>query len=396
GTALSVLNTLPRESYLRGVVPQEMPSSWAAEALEAQAVVARSYSLAVGGHCSWLGGGGPERVLCADVRDQVYGGKSAEQPATNAAVLATAGEVVTHDGRPAETYFFSTSGGRTAAKADEWGGAAVPYLVSVPDPYDALSPHHLWGPGDAELDCSGTSADCVFRAVQVRQLLGLAALPLDLAVTGRNASRRVSALTASTAAGAATFDGAVARRRLGLRSTWFSVGVLSLRASTRTVTYGQRVTLAGLTRGGGTRGWRGASLQRRRAGETSWSTIAATLADGIWSSRRAPGIGTDFRVVSGNATGAAVRVNVRTRVAFETPEPPYTRLTGRIGPARAGVAVTLERREADGTWALVARTKTTTEGGFSFALLRRGTYRATADAGPGYQPGRASASLPPR
>ena len=66
---------------------------------------------------------------------------------TTAAVDATAGQVVLYNGKVASTYYFSTSGGRTAAIQDVWPGSPpVPYLVSVPDPYDKASPYHDWKP----------------------------------------------------------------------------------------------------------------------------------------------------------------------------------------------------------------------------------------------------------
>src|SRR5204862_305575 len=124
----------------RGVVPWEMPHDWRADALRAQAVAARSYALATLKH-------GETFDVYADTRDQVYGGIRAETPQTNEAVGATAGQVLTWRGRVAITYYFSSSGGRTASSVDGLPWAPrVPYLVSVPDPYDSASPNHTWGP----------------------------------------------------------------------------------------------------------------------------------------------------------------------------------------------------------------------------------------------------------
>ncbi len=136
GSGLYVVNDVPLESYLRGVVPREMPGELASEALRAQAVAARSYALAtMKPHSSF--------DLYADTRSQVYGGIRAEHEATDRAVASTAGEVLSWQGGVATTYFSSTSGGRTAAIGDAWAGSnARPYLVSVADPFDARSPHH--------------------------------------------------------------------------------------------------------------------------------------------------------------------------------------------------------------------------------------------------------------
>ena len=83
--------------------------------------------------------------LYADARSQVYLGVAGEKPSTTKAVDDTAGEVVLYAGKVATTYYFSTSGGKTASAADVFG-FAVPYLVSRPDPWDKLSPYHRWGP----------------------------------------------------------------------------------------------------------------------------------------------------------------------------------------------------------------------------------------------------------
>ena len=134
---LQVVNNVGLEPYLYGVV--QVPNDWPAEALKAQAVVARSYALAVRKTGAF--------DLYADTRSQVYGGIAAEKPTTNDAVDQTAGQVLMYDGKVATTFFFSTSGGRTANVQDAWrGGVPTPYLVSVADPYDGASPHHTWGP----------------------------------------------------------------------------------------------------------------------------------------------------------------------------------------------------------------------------------------------------------
>jgi SpoIID/LytB domain protein len=386
---VSALNVLNRQPYVQGVVPREMPASWHAQALAAQAVAARTYSLG-GGHCSWLGG----PVYCPDTRDQVYGGKSAEAAATNTAVQSTAGEIMTHGGAPIGAYFFSTSGGRTAAKADEWGGAAVPYLVSVLDPHDDISPHHAWGPKDAETDCAGTSPDCVFTAAKAQTLLGLVQRPVDLEVTARNSSTRVATLVARGATTSASFSGTTARTELGLRSTWFYVGVLSLKPAATTITYGGSVSLSGLARRGGTAGWGAATLERRRVGESAWETVGEPLPNGAWAATVRPKRANDYRVVSGNANGEAQRILVRTRVAFLPPKAPFTRLRGTVRPAAAGILVTIARRRTDGTFARVGTTRTLADGGFSLRISQSGTYRARADAGANLLEGSALVTVP--
>ncbi|WP_020615855.1 SpoIID/LytB domain-containing protein [Paenibacillus daejeonensis] len=126
---LAVINEVPLDQYLYAVVPAEMPASWPAEALKAQAVAARTYALYNG-----------TRFEIADVVDsvlsQVYRGISDELPATNQAVDATSGEVAKYNGRLIETLFSSSSGGATANAEEVWGNQ-VPYLVSVTSPDEA-------------------------------------------------------------------------------------------------------------------------------------------------------------------------------------------------------------------------------------------------------------------
>lgn len=137
---LNAINAVDMESYLRGVIAAESPSSWPMEALKAQAVAARSYALTTG-----VGGNGFDAY--DDTRSQVYRGIKAETARTDAAVAQTAGEVVLYDGKVAETYFFSTSGGHTEHNENSFlGGTPLPYLRGVPDPNEAKagSPYHRW------------------------------------------------------------------------------------------------------------------------------------------------------------------------------------------------------------------------------------------------------------
>jgi len=125
------------ETYVRGVVSAEMPATWPAAALEAQAVASRTYALTA--HA-----GGAAFDVYADTRSQVYRGVVAQTPQTDAAVAATAGQIVTYEGRPAITYFFASSGGRTENVENSFpGSAAAPWLQGVLDPYDQ-GPLHSW------------------------------------------------------------------------------------------------------------------------------------------------------------------------------------------------------------------------------------------------------------
>ena len=135
---LMAVNVLPLDRYLRGVVPWEVPVGWHTQTYEAQAVAARSYTLA-------MLKPGEDFDLFPDDRSQMYGGIEAERPETNLAIGATAGQVLEYGDAIIPAYYFSTSGGRTSSIHDAWPQMQqVPYLVSVADPYDYISPHHVW------------------------------------------------------------------------------------------------------------------------------------------------------------------------------------------------------------------------------------------------------------
>ncbi len=122
-----IVNELDLETYLRYVVPSEMPSSYEKEALKAQAVCARTYACARICENTW-------KEYHADVDDsvesQVYHNLEA-QPETDAAVAETKGKIITCGGEPIQAYFFSTSCGRTSTD-EVWNAAeTADYLKSV-------------------------------------------------------------------------------------------------------------------------------------------------------------------------------------------------------------------------------------------------------------------------
>ena len=132
-SSLKVVNIVPLEKYLYGVVPCEMVYSWHEEALKAQAVCARGYAYTAG-----FGGDSnintPYR-MCDTTSSQVYKGYGAEKSSTNAAVDATTGVLVYYNGSPVRTYYSSTSGGSTENVEDVWG-TPNGYLRQVSDIYE--------------------------------------------------------------------------------------------------------------------------------------------------------------------------------------------------------------------------------------------------------------------
>ncbi|HLI94821.1 MAG TPA: SpoIID/LytB domain-containing protein, partial [Candidatus Baltobacteraceae bacterium] len=132
-----VVNTLPLEAYLLSVVSREMPHSWPDRALQAQAIVARTYVLQRSN---------PNRAydLVPSEANQVYTGIDAEHPETTAAVDATAGQVLRYGNAFAQVLYSSCCGGHTESNGNAWGGLQIAYLSGVQCDYCAASPWYKW------------------------------------------------------------------------------------------------------------------------------------------------------------------------------------------------------------------------------------------------------------
>ena len=202
GVGVTAINQLDMDTYLRGVVAGEMPSSWPLEALKAQAVAARTYALA-----TRKTSGAFDQY--PDTRSQVYRGVIGESVRSDAAVSQTSGRIVTYAGEPAVTYYFSTSGGHTENVEFSFvGSLSKPWLVGVPDPYDTQSPYHRWTVrfSEATLD-RALHAPGAFKRLKVLQ---------------RGVSPRVVRARVIGTRGTRTVTGPQVRAALGLRDTWFT------------------------------------------------------------------------------------------------------------------------------------------------------------------------------
>jgi stage II sporulation protein D len=357
GASVRVVNVVGLEPYLWGVVPREMPDRWPAEALQSQAVVARSYAL------THLAKGG-DFDLYPDTRSQVYGGIAAESDTARDAVNQTACQVVLYKGEVASTFFYSSSGGRTANVLDVWPGSPVPYLVSVPDPYDTLSPYHDWGP-------------LRFSATSLGKRLGSRGKLLDVR-TDAAASGRVRSVTLVGAKGERTVTGSAVRAALGLRSTWFTIGMLDLTRPRAAVVYGSSARLTGVARGtarvtlesrpyGGP--WKPLASLRSRGGQ-----VAATLS---------PKVTTDYRIASGAIRSGVVRLSVAPFVRLDAGTDRVS-ASGLVRPLLPGATVQIQR-QTGAAWTSVVRTTVTSDGTFYATLdLSPGTYRARVLAGKGF------------
>ena len=196
-SGLTVTNVVGLDDYLQGVVPAESPASWPAEALRAQAIAARTYAITTAKSADF--------DHYADTRSQVYKGIGIEQPSTNAAVADTRGQIVTYQGQPVVTYFFSTSGGKTeSVENTSLGREPRPWLVSVEDEFDNVSPRHRW-----------TSKPTMASAS--KKLGGLVKGSFKgIKVTRRGVSPRIVTAEVVGSRGRTVTDGATLRARLGL------------------------------------------------------------------------------------------------------------------------------------------------------------------------------------
>lgn len=135
---LLAVNMLSVESYLRGVIPREMPGEWPLEALKAQAVAARSYALAKARDNEQKA----FDVLATDY-SQVYGGYDAETPLTDRAVQETEGIVMTFNNEIVYAFYHASSGGFIENSEDVWN-EPLPYIRSRNDPFDKNDKFYNW------------------------------------------------------------------------------------------------------------------------------------------------------------------------------------------------------------------------------------------------------------
>ena len=362
---LRVVNVVALESYIQGVVAGEMPYSWPAEALKSQAVAARSYALAS------LVKGKPFD-LYSDVRSQVYLGVAGEKPSTTKAVADTTGQVVLYGGKVATTYYFSTSGGKTASAADVFG-FSVPYLVSRPDPWDKISPYYRWGP-------------VLLGARTVQAKLGADARVTDVRGNA-TPSGRIRSVTVDTTTGSEQVPATVVRTALGLRSTWVTIGVLRLdRPAVGAIVFGSSARLTGVGRG-----LENLKLASSPDGVT-WSPVVTLTPDatGALTFDVKPVRTTRYRLETEGGASPALLVQVAPRLTLARPtaaEPGV--LGGTVKPKLPGAVVAVERRKGS-TWALVGEVVVDGAGTFTLELdapVPAGSYRARSTASGGLAAG---------
>jgi stage II sporulation protein D len=290
GAGVTAINELDLDTYVRGVVAGEMPSSWPLEALKAQAVTARTYALATRKTTGLFD-------QYPDTRSQVYRGVTGESVRSDAAVAQTAGRILTYAGVPAVTYYFSTSGGHTENVEYSFvGSLAKPWLVGVPDPHDTQSPYHRWTvPTTAARLDSALGAPGRFKQVKV----------LDRGVSPRVVRARVIG-----SAGSTVLSGPQIRARLGLRDTWLTFVRASSRVSrarsARPASWGPRLISPALVGSYTPAPKRPLTVERR--GRRGWRAVAKVRTTRAGRYRLDIGRAGAYRVRAGRVAGPAVRV----------------------------------------------------------------------------------------
>ncbi len=124
----TLVNHVSIETYLRGVVPYEIGTGAPYAAIEAQAIIARTYALR-NLHRFAI----DDYELCADTHCQAYWGLTGSTATTDRAIAATAGQVLAYDNQPIDALYSSTTGGFTAPFEDVWQGESRPYLQAILD-----------------------------------------------------------------------------------------------------------------------------------------------------------------------------------------------------------------------------------------------------------------------
>ena len=136
--ALVIINDLPMEEYVKGVVPSEMSAGWHQEALKVQAVATRTYAL-----YQRVSNAGREFDVVASTQDQVYRGRQGVDERVQHAVESTRGIVITYQNAPILAAFSSTAAGPTEDAMNVWS-KDLPYLKGVECPFDENSPYYQW------------------------------------------------------------------------------------------------------------------------------------------------------------------------------------------------------------------------------------------------------------
>ena len=197
GSGFTVVNELPLEDYVRGILKVEMAADWPFEALKAQAILARTYAVRNRGRFGKRG-----YDFDTGENSQVYRGVNAEDPRTDRAVSETTGMVLTWNGSPADIYYHSDSGGATADAADVWGSVR-PYLRVQPEIVRYVSPNSTWNTTLTEAQAASILSKMKQNVGKVLAIdvatVDSAGRAVTLEVTGEHGTARFQAVHGGTA-----------------------------------------------------------------------------------------------------------------------------------------------------------------------------------------------------
>lgn len=212
--AMMLVNEVPLEDYLYGVVPQEVIPSWPAPALEAQAVAARTYAL----YTMETNKNKPYDVK-PTTESQMYAGAGGEYASTTAAVNKTKGMVMLYNQKPINALFHSNGGGYTEDSVNVWG-TVLPYLKGVKD-YSKGSGSTDWTVtiSKQKMEEYLSAAGKGVGTLKSIQLTPLGSPPMTTA--DRGVSGRIKQATFIGSAGKVTVNGDALRSMFGLKSTLF-------------------------------------------------------------------------------------------------------------------------------------------------------------------------------
>lgn len=207
---ITVINEVNIEEYLYSVLPKEMSTGFPYEALKAQAVCARTYTINNIGRFKEYGFDLTDNTL-----SQVYGGVNVEADDCTNAVEDTKGMVVTYNGSLAETFYYASSSGETLDVKDVWGSTTYPYLISVEDTYQSV------------IYPNGYTWEIAYTAEEVTKLMNEKGFSLgtikDITIDKTSPQGAVTSLTFVGERGSKTYTLGNTRTVLGLKSQVFKI-----------------------------------------------------------------------------------------------------------------------------------------------------------------------------
>ena len=213
GGALTAVNEVAAESYLAGVVPEEMLPEWPIEAVKSQAIAARTFALKNRRRHESEG-----FDLCATTHCQVYGGIASEKAAATRAIGETAGEAMFYGSTLVDALFHTDSGGMTENSENVWG-SYVPYLKAASEVQTGTQP---WTKEIGAKELAALLAKQGKKTGEIRKI-ELSSLHIGKSASDRSPSGRVKNVRFVGRRGTAVLSGNALRSSLGLRSTLFQM-----------------------------------------------------------------------------------------------------------------------------------------------------------------------------